>query len=82
MKITKEKAVRLREIIELAMNAANLDDGIAVEGMALFPLWTFGVNYKVGERVRFENSLYKVLENHISLETWTPDIATSFYAKY
>ena len=82
MEITREKAIRLREIIELAMNAANLDDDIALEGMTLFPLWTSGINYKVGERVRFENSLYKVLENHTSLETWTPDIATSFYAKY
>ena len=81
MRITREKALRLREIIEMAMTSAPIDDAIAIEGTSLFPAWKVDTEYKVGDRVRFEDVLYSVVQAHTSLETWTPDVTYSLYAK-
>ena len=81
MKITREKALRLREIIEMAMTTSQIEDSIAIEGTSLFPMWKPDVNYKVGDRVQFENVLYSIIQEHTSLETWTPDVTYSLYAK-
>lgn len=47
----------------------------------LYPMWKEEVNYSVGERVLYNNILYKVLQNHTSQADWTPDAAISLFAK-
>ena len=75
-----ELAMKLRPLIEKA--AASLNDEEALEGVTLFPQWSGdGVGYFVGDRVRYENILYKVLQNHTSQPNWTPTTAVSLYAK-
>ena len=81
MMISREKAIRLREIIELAMNAAKLEDSVAIEGTPLFAVWKVDVHYMVGDRVQYKDVLYKVLTEHTSQETWTPDASPSLFAK-
>ena len=48
--------------------------------MVLFPNWKEGVKYNVGERVRFNETIYKVLQEHVSQADWTPEFATSLFA--
>lgn len=76
-----ELARKLRPYIEKA--ALSLDDTDALEATNLFPNWipdkTDG--YQVGDRVRYENILYKCLQAHIPQEAWTPVAATSLWAK-
>lgn len=79
--ISREKAIRLREIIELAMNAAKLEDSVAIEGTPLFAVWKVDVHYMVGDKVQYKDVLYKVLTEHTSQETWTPDASPSLFAK-
>lgn len=79
--ISREKAIRLREIIELAMNAAKLEDSVAIEGTLLFAVWKVDVHYMVGDKVQYKDVLYKVLTEHTSQETWTPDASPSLFAK-
>jgi len=81
MKISREKALRLRKIIEMAMNSAPLDDAIAIEGTTLFAEWEVGMEYKVGDKVRYNDILYRVLTEHVSQETWTPDVSPSLFAE-
>ena len=81
MMISREKAIRLREIIELAMNAAQLEDSVAIEGTPLFAVWKVDIHYMVGDRVQYKDVLYKVLTEHTSQETWTPDASPSLFAK-
>lgn len=79
--ISREKAIRLREIIELAMNAAKLEDSVAIEGTPLFAAWKVDIHYMVGDRVQYKDVLYKVLTEHTSQETWTPYASPSLFAK-
>lgn len=60
----------------------NLDDETADANKILFPLWSGdGVGYLVGDRVRYNNVLYKVLQAHTSQSDWTPVAAVSLFAR-
>lgn len=74
-----EKARILRPLIEKA--AANLDTEDALTGLDLFPLWKPEQAYIVGQRLRYNNTLYSVIQAHTSQESWKPDTAASLYAK-
>lgn len=72
-------AIKLRPYIEKA--AIALDDEDALEAVQLFPVWNDSAQYEVGDRVRFQNILYKCLQNHIAQPTWTPTDAASLWAR-
>lgn len=75
------RARQLRAIIE-RIAEISLDDGQALEAVELFPLWDGdGHEYITGDRVRYNNVLYKVLQNHFSQDDWTPDAAPSLFAQ-
>jgi hypothetical protein len=59
----------------------NLDNDTAVNNAILFPQWKSGVEYKVNERIRYNNVLYTILQEHTSQEDWRPDIVNSLYAR-
>lgn len=46
----------------------------------LYPAWRSGVDYAVGTRVRYNGTLYRVLQAHSSQESWTPKAAPSLFA--
>ena len=72
--------MKLRPYIEKA--ASFLDDMDALEAVNLYPMWSEdNVGYFVGDRVRYNQILYKVLQNHTSQPQWTPDVTPSLYAK-
>lgn len=75
----KDLAYKLRPLIEKA--AAGLDDADAAEAPALFPMWSATEHYLVGERRRYENVLYKCLQEHDAQESWAPTAAPSLWAK-
>lgn len=77
--ITLEKARALRKLIE--QMAEKLTDTEALEGIELFPKWKSDETYLIGERVRFEDTLYKCLLNHTSQETWTPPVSPSLWVR-
>ena len=60
--------------------AANLSDDVAIEYPILFPLWVENKDYTIGERLRYNEGLYKVVQAHTSQATWTPDVAPSLFA--
>ena len=75
-----ERARELRRTIEAL--AENLDDVAAAESVELFPVWSGdGVDYKAGDRVRYDGVLYKVLQNHTSQPGWNPVAAVSLFAE-
>lgn len=59
----------------------NLDNDAAIDNAILFPQWKSGMNYKVDERIRYNNILYIVLQDHTSQEEWRPDVASSLYTR-
>lgn len=74
-----ELARKLRPYIEKA--AQNLIDEDALKAPQLFPVWKVGVEYAVGQRVRYNDVLYNVLTAHTSQADWTPEAAPSLFAK-
>lgn len=60
--------------------------GLATDEMSLqvpnlYPTWKIETNYSVGDRVLYNDVLYKVITAHTSQETWTPTDAPSLFAK-
>lgn len=60
----------------------SISDGAALKVPELFPHWN-GNNkeYVKGDKVLYNDVLYKVLQNHTSQEGWTPTSAPSLFAK-
>lgn len=77
--MTRAKAKQLRQLIEQL--AVTLNDETALTGVELFPAWQVGKSYIVGDRIRYNDVLYRVLQVHLSQEDWTPDVAVSLFTK-
>lgn len=77
--ISRELARKFRRFIELM--SENATDEEALDNILAFPKWEVGKEYVKDERIRYEDVLYKVLQNHTSQADWTPDIAVSLYVK-
>ena len=60
---------------------ASATDEQSANAPAVYPVWNVGVVYKVGDRVLYNEVLYKVLQEHTSQETWTPVAVSSLFAK-
>lgn len=56
-------------------------DEMSLQVPNLYPVWKAEIEYKAGDRVLYEDVLYKVLQEHTSQETWTPTDAPSLFAK-
>lgn len=76
--ITKEHAYKIREMME--KSAASLEDADALEAKELFPIYKEDIAYTTGDRIRYNDVLYKVLQDHTSRTDWMPDTASSLYA--
>ena len=75
--ITKIHARKLRELIVKA--SLSLTDEDALDGIELFPLWKDDASYQVGDRIRYEDILYKCIQAHTSQPSWTPDITPALW---
>ena len=60
---------------------AKVADEQAIDAAAVYPTWREGVAYVAGERVRYNEILYKILQDHTSQSAWTPESAPSLFAK-
>lgn len=59
-----------------------IEDSVAMYMPEVFPVWSSAsVEYTKGQRVLYNNVLYKVLTNHTSQESWTPENAPSLFVK-
>lgn len=77
--MNKYKFQKLRKFIE--QTSVVLPDESAIEVPELFPLWKINVHYNVGDRIQYNDVLYKVLQAHDSIESWTPENAPSLFAR-
>lgn len=57
------------------------EDAAALTGKDLYPVWNDKSAYKNGDRVRFNDVLYKCLQDHTAQASWTPTDAPSLWAK-
>ena len=71
------EAIKYRHSIEGA--AALQDDAVALENIDLYPTWKAGIAVAVGDRYRYGETLYKVIQAHTTQEDWTPDITPALF---
>lgn len=74
-----DRARELRGMIE--QMSGTLDDSTALESPELFPAWREDTVYEAGQRIRYNGTLYKVLQDHTSQAYWMPDTTPSLFAK-
>lgn len=77
--MTREEAQKIIEALVTLRECAS--DADALNAVAIYPEWRDGVAYTTGQRVRWNETLYKVLQDHTSQADWTPDAAPSLFAK-
>ena len=77
--MNKIEAIKLRNAI--VRGSESLPDDIASEVPELFKPWETNVEYVVGDRVRYETTLYKCIQPHTSQSDWTPSAAVSLWAR-
>ena len=67
----------------LSTEASALTDEEALEVAALFPTWKskIGSTVTVGERLWYNEKLYKVVQEHTPQDEWTPDITPALYTE-
>ena len=56
-------------------------DEQALSVPVLYPSWRSGVDYAVGTRVRYNGTLYRVLQAHSSQESWTPENVPTLFTE-
>ena len=76
----QNKEASLNKIGKIVANNVT-DDAVALTIQEFYDIWEVGVTYEVGRYLQYKSILYKVLQPHTSQETWTPDAASSVYAK-
>lgn len=75
--ITKKEAQSLiKAMIDLRNSAT---DEQAKNVPMLYPKWEENKDYESGERIIYNNQLYKVVATHIAEETSAPDATPSFF---
>lgn len=75
----KELNTFIADLIKLRDSIA---DDIALTVPSVYPKWSGdGEAYTVGQRVLYNDILYKILIDHTSQPDWTPDMSPSLFAK-
>lgn len=77
--MTREEAIKYRNAILLA--SESLSDEIASTVPDLFEGWATDTAYEVGDRRKYNGTLYKCLTAHTSQTTWTPDVSPSLWVR-
>lgn len=74
--MTYEQLVSFMKSSRLTAN-----DETALSAIELYPVWNDSETYSVGDRVRYNDTLYKCLQAHTAQSTWTPTDAPSLWTK-
>lgn len=64
----------------IVQNMDDFSDDQALQIAELYPAWHVDVNYRVGQIVRHEGSLYRCVTEHTSQADWNPDASASLWS--
>ena len=75
--MTRAEAIAYRAKIETAASA--MTDDKALKAVELFPVWQDSKAYAMGDRVRYNSTLYKCVQAHTAQADWTPDATPALW---
>ena len=73
----REKAYAIINAIKTLRET--LSDEEALNYSVLYPDWKVGKNLAVGERIEYDDKLYKVVQAHTTQSDWTPDTTPTLF---
>lgn len=78
---TEDVVAKIKNL--LREKVAEQTDEEALGNIELFPTWQskIGVQVSQGERLYFDDKLYKVLQTHTPQDDWRPDTTASLYVQ-
>lgn len=78
---TEDVVAKIKNL--LREKVAEQTDEEALENIELFPTWQsrIGVQVEQGERLYYDDKLYKVQQTHTPQEDWRPDAVASLYVQ-
>ena len=78
---TEEVVDKIKQLLQSQVTQQS--DEEALDNIELFPTWQskLGVQVSQGERLYFDDKLYKVLQSHTPQEDWRPDTTASLYVQ-
>lgn len=78
---TEDVVAKIKNL--LREKVAEQTDEEALENIELFPTWQskIGVQVQQGERLYYDDKLYKVQQTHTPQEDWRPDATASLYVQ-
>lgn len=79
MNLTRTEAEKIRSMLQIA--AESLTDEQALKAPLIFERWAADQHYPVGKRLYHSGKLWRVLIEHTSQTTWTPDVSPSLFAE-
>lgn len=77
--MTRAHALELRDQMHKA--AVSLSDEDALRAVELFKIWAAGVEYAAGQRIRYEDKLYRCEQAHTSQEGWEPPAVPALWTE-
>ena len=80
MQEVEKKEESLTKVAKVVANQVT-DDAVALQIQEFYDEWQVDIAVVVGQYIRHEDVLYKVLTAHTTQANWTPSIATSLFAK-
>ena len=75
--MNKGTAYKLRDAI--VQGADSLPAEIAIEIPDLFKRWQVGELVKLGDKRRYNDKLYEIIQPHTTQSDWTPDITPALW---
>ena len=78
---TDEVVAKIKNLMQSVV--VDQTDEEALENIELFPTWQskIGIQVNQGDRLYFDDKLYKVLQTHTPQEDWRPDTTASLYVQ-
>lgn len=78
---TEDVVAKIKTLLQAQV--AQQSDEEALDNIELFPTWQskIGTQVNQGERLYFDDKLYKVLQAHTPQEDWRPDTTASLYVQ-
>lgn len=70
----------VKAIVMFAIQTANLSDDQALTVADFYGEWKSGTEYKAETIIKYENELYRVVQDHTAQEDWLPNKAVSLYS--
>lgn len=78
---TEEVVEKIKKLMQSVV--VDQTDEEALENIELFPTWQskIGIQVEQGDRLYFDDKLYKVLQTHTPQDDWRPDATASLYVQ-